>query len=213
MATVKREGPGQARRERARATRRRMLEAAYRLFCEQGYVATTMDAVAREADVAVQTIYFTFHTKADLLKEVVGVTATGDDPAPFFERPWVKEAGAADEGHRLLDLVVDHGSDIYRRLAPLTPALETAASVDPDIAAYRRLIRDQRKGGMGYWVDRLTALGQLRPELSRERAADILFVLQSPETYLAFTAGCGWSVEEWKAWQYRMLCQQLLAEP
>ena len=57
-----------SRQERAATTRRRMLDAAYDLFCEQGFRATTMDAIAQRAGVAVQTLYFTFHTKDALLQ-------------------------------------------------------------------------------------------------------------------------------------------------
>lgn len=216
MGDVKGSPPprGQARRERARATRRRILAAAYTLFCAHGYAATTMDAVAVEAGVAVQTVYFTFHTKAELLKEVVHVTAAGeDDPLPVLERAWVKEADAAPDGRRLLALVVDHGSDIYHRLAPLNAAVEGAATLDLEMAAFRQATRTGRRGGMRHWAEMLRAKGQLRPDLTLERATDILMVLQGPETFLAFTAGCGWSIAEWKAWQYATLCQQLLAAP
>lgn len=205
---------GQARRERAQATRRRMLAAAYELFCAHGYAATAMEAIAAEAGVAVQTVYFTFHTKAELLKEVVRVTAAGeDDPLPVLERAWVKEADAAPDGRHLLALVVDGGSDIYHRLAPLTAAVEGAAAIDPEMAAYRQSIREGRRQGMRHWIEMLSAKGQLRPDLTLERATDILVVLQGPETFLAFTAGCGWPIAEWKAWQYTTLCQQLLAAP
>ena len=55
------------RRERSRATHWRIVEAAHRLFTIQGYASTTMGQVAEAAGVAVQTVYFVFHTKAALL--------------------------------------------------------------------------------------------------------------------------------------------------
>ena len=55
------------RRDRARATRLRITRAAYDLFCERGYTATTMAEIAESAGVAVQTVYFAFHTKSELL--------------------------------------------------------------------------------------------------------------------------------------------------
>ena len=71
MAAVKRPPrlpgavPG-ARRTRADATRRRMVDAAAKLFAQRGYAATTMAAIAQQAGVAVQTVYFTFHSKTEL---------------------------------------------------------------------------------------------------------------------------------------------------
>src|SRR5262245_43340991 len=77
-----------AQREKSRATRRRIREAAERLFVRHGYLSTTIEAIAAEAAVAVQTVYFVFGTKHALLAEVLDVATAGDEaPAPIRERP------------------------------------------------------------------------------------------------------------------------------
>src|SRR5687767_15454664 len=77
---------GSGHKQRALVTRRRMLRAAYELFCERGYAATTMNLIAERASVAVQTLYFTFHTKAAILEEAVGAAVLGfDDWDPSAE--------------------------------------------------------------------------------------------------------------------------------
>src|SRR5260370_35943230 len=76
-----------SKRERAEETRARIMEAAYRLFTQHGYEATTMQAVADEAGVAVQTVYFTFHTKGGLLGAIETRAAGGGEEGPdWFER-------------------------------------------------------------------------------------------------------------------------------
>jgi AcrR family transcriptional regulator len=55
------------RKLRARQTRARIAASAARLFAERGYLGTPMDAIAAEAGVAVQTVYFAFRTKPELL--------------------------------------------------------------------------------------------------------------------------------------------------
>jgi AcrR family transcriptional regulator len=88
MARVKRL-PTQwlSRPERARA-RLRITQAAYALFCERGYTGTTMADIAHTADVAVQTVYFTFHTKRALLSEAYAYAVHApDDPLPPTEQP------------------------------------------------------------------------------------------------------------------------------
>ena len=81
----------QTRRERTLATRRRMVGAAYRLFCEKGYVATTMEAIAREAEVAVPTLYFTFRTKGAILGEALGAAVMGfDEPVGPEDASWYR---------------------------------------------------------------------------------------------------------------------------
>src|ERR1051325_4765243 len=93
MALVK----GQSRREKAAATRRRMLDAAYELFCRDGYRATTMEAIADRAGVAVQTLYFTFHTKDELFQAVHERTVLGDENLPPRMQPWYLAAVAAPD--------------------------------------------------------------------------------------------------------------------
>ena len=51
------------RAERARQTRNRMLDSARELFIADGYAATTMERIAQEAGVAVQTLYYTFRPR------------------------------------------------------------------------------------------------------------------------------------------------------
>src|SRR5215211_2877271 len=60
------------RREQAAATRLHILQAAQRLFEQQGYVATTMAAIATEAGVALKTVYLAFQTKSGVVKTRIG---------------------------------------------------------------------------------------------------------------------------------------------
>jgi TetR/AcrR family transcriptional regulator, regulator of autoinduction and epiphytic fitness len=203
--------PGQARRDRALATRRKIVDGAYRLFCEQGYALTTMEAIAVEAGVAVQTVYYVFRTKTALLREVIETAAAGQpEPPPVAERPWMQEALASADGYRALALTIEHGTDIYARVAPLGAAIETAAASDPDIETYWRDVAQNRRAGMGRLVAGLAERGQLHPELDRERATDVIFVLFSHHTFLGLTHDAGWTIPEYKAWLYRVLATQLL---
>jgi AcrR family transcriptional regulator len=203
--------PGQARRDRARATRRKIVDSAYRLFCEQGYALTTMEAIAVEAGVAVQTVYYVFRTKAALLREVIETAAAGQpEPPPVAERHWMQEALASPDGYRALALTIEHGIDIYARVAPLGATIQTAAAGDPEIETYWRDIAQNRRAGMGRLVAGLAERGQLRPDLDRERATDVIYVLFSHETFLGLTHDADWTIPEYKAWLYRVLATQLL---
>jgi AcrR family transcriptional regulator len=55
------------RERKKQRTRRALIEAAYRLFNEQGYEQTTVAAIAAAADVAPATFYLHFPAKEDLL--------------------------------------------------------------------------------------------------------------------------------------------------
>jgi AcrR family transcriptional regulator len=77
---------GQTRRARARATQNRIIDHAYRLFCDSGYPGTTMEAIAAKAGVATQMVYYFFRTKALLLQQVVEVAAAVQaQPIPVMD--------------------------------------------------------------------------------------------------------------------------------
>lgn len=213
--------PG-TRKERALATRRRMLSAAYRQFCANGYVATTMEAIAAEAGVAVQTLYFTFRAKGAILGETLGAAITGfenwsNPPAGPIAvetqvnlHDWYDEFSAEPDARKALALFVDNGSEINGRVGPLIAAMH-AASGDPEVAAVGALAEQRRVDVFRWAVNGLAGkAGGLRPGLTAERATDVLLVLFSAETYHALTAGRGWSAGECQRFQTELLAQQLL---
>jgi AcrR family transcriptional regulator len=186
-----------------------MVEAAYRLFCERGYVATTMEEIAREAGVAVQTVYFTFHNKVALLKEAFDASVlTHDDPAPPDARAWYAEFERERDGPKAIGILVDNVSEILRRVAPLAAAM-TAAAGDPVAADMYAKGEALRRDGYARIVA-ITAKKQvLRRGLTETRAVDILFTLLSPEMFQAMSR-CGWTFTEYKSWMADLLVQQLL---
>ena len=203
--------PGPSRRERAQATRRRIIEAALARFRDEGYAATTMETIAADARVAVQTVYFTFHTKAELL--LAAMTVAGGDPgAPEdpAERAWFGRVMTAASGARRLALIVELGNEIYGRVAPLMSAVRAAASVDPGIDLAWNGLAARRRDGMRQVIDVFARRDELRPGLDPTLALDLLFGIHRSETYLAFTVECGWPVERYKAWQFATLARQLL---
>src|SRR5215217_5132802 len=91
------------RRQQAAATRREILDAAQRLFEGQGYAATTMAAIASEADVALKTVYVAFETKAGVLRALWHLLLRGDqDDVPVANRGWYREVLEEPDPERLL---------------------------------------------------------------------------------------------------------------
>src|SRR6266545_3185947 len=149
------------RRPKAQATRRRILDAARGLFVERGYVATTIEAIAAEAGVAVPTVYLAFGTKRALLVELLDIAAVGDEePVALLERPWVDEIRHDPDPESQLRRWVREGRHI-------------AAQVH----RYKTLTLQ----GHRYFVAVLAANGGLRDGLDPQRATDIVFGLLSHE--------------------------------
>jgi AcrR family transcriptional regulator len=63
-------------------TEQRILAAATELFLAHGYLATTLESVARRAQVGARTVYVRFGTKAALFKRVI------DGPSSATPNRW-----------------------------------------------------------------------------------------------------------------------------
>ncbi len=190
-----------------------MLDSARELFITHGYAETTMERIATEAGVAVQTLYYTFRTKGHLLCELVEVTAAGEeDAAPVAHRDWVRDMLTATTGQRVLALAVEHGVDIFVRAAPLWPVV-TAAAADPHVGQYWRGVAANRRAGQGRMVARLADLDHLRPGLDPDRATDLVVALFAHDVFRSLVVEAGWNVPEFKAWLFTTLAQQLLQRP
>jgi AcrR family transcriptional regulator len=196
------------RKERARATRRRIVRSAHRLFVENGYEPTTMASIAQAAGVAVQTVYFVFHTKAELLQEVCRTAVLGEDQIPPEEQAWYRDLGREADGAALLRRFVENIAPIAGRTAPISAVIREVR--DPDaLAVYHESERRRRDAYRG--VIRLFARdGRLRPDLDEERATEILMFLAGPQSFLVLVHEYGWPVSSWLAWTVGVLADQLL---
>lgn len=210
-----------SRDEQTLATRRRMVEAAYRLFCANGYLGTTMKAIAAEAGVAVQTVYYTFRTKAAVLDEVIGAAVVGFDkwrqaPAnPTVEEmlPWIDWWGiflAASDSAEALDIFATHGVRILERVGPAVVAMHGAAG-DPEAEAVVRVAEERRIDSYREAVRVIARKpGGIRRGLSETTATDILIALFSAEVAQTLSAGRGWSPRRCTTFFRQLLASQLL---
>ena len=202
---------GGKRSQRAAETRARIREAARELFLERGYGATPLQDVADRAGVAVQTIYFTFGNKRTLLKEVVDVSIAGDDaPVATMERPWFRDALAAETAEALLRALVRGTRQLLERVAPITEMLRTAVTTDPDLAGLWRFDTDPRLAVHTAAAEALVTKPGARTDATV--AADVLYGMLSPELYLLFTRDRGWSPGRWEEWVYDLV-RARLCEP
>ncbi len=211
------------RAERALVTRRRMVRAAYALFCANGYAGTTISAVANKAGVAVPTIYYTFGTKAMLLEESLGAAIVGFDrwrePPPDPQildllpwHQWWDDFESSPTSHAAFEIFFTHGIAILERVAPLVATLHGAAG-DPDAAQVER-VSEQRRVESYRAAVRIIAgkRGGLRPRLTQVKATDILIVLFSAELYGSLRTGRGWSAARTAAFLRGLISAQLLPD-
>lgn len=200
------------RRERAAATRRSILDAAGRAFIARSYVATTMEAIAAAAGVSPETVYATFRTKRALLAALVDVSITGDDePVPVLERDWVRQLRDEPDRHRRAALLASAGRSILERRSALDDVLRGAAPADPAIAALLVAGKAERHAGQRELMRLVAREDGLRPGMTLDEAADILYALGSPETWHQLVVERGWSPARFEAWYADAIERLLLA--
>lgn len=201
------------RRLRAEQTKRRMLDAAMKLFVEHGYGMTTIESIAQEAGVAVQTIYFSFGNKQKILKELIDLHVAGDEePIPTLERPQVVEALSADDPVEMIRRLTRATRIVYDRVAALIEVLRNAAVTNGDGAELWETNKQQRRLVQRRFIDALVERTPLADSLTPERAVDVCYALFGPEVYQLLVTERGWTPEQWEQWVSDGLCCHLLGK-
>jgi AcrR family transcriptional regulator len=173
--------------------------AAYRLFSDKGYLATSIDDIAAEAGVARPTIFTAVGPKATILRLVVDHALAGDDaPVPIAERPWWREAIDEPDPVRSIQLHARNMCRINQRAAAVLRALETAASVDPEAAEVWERFQRQRRQGLNEFAVALTRK-TTRVRYDEKTITDTLCMLAA-DAYLRLVRDASWPTERYEDW-------------
>jgi AcrR family transcriptional regulator len=183
--------------------------AAYRLFSDKGYLATSIDDIAAEAGVARPTIFTAVGPKSTILRLVVDHALAGDaEPVPIAQRPWWRESIDERDAERSIQLLARNMCTINQRSAPVLRALETAASVDAEAGEVWERFQRQRRDGLNEFA---VALGRKTTRLRYDEStiADTLWML-TPDAYLRLVRDAGWPSERFQDWLTDVLLRLLL---
>lgn len=199
------------RARQARETRRRIVEAAARLFVRDGYAATSIAAIAEEAGVAVPTVYAGLRSKAGVLRAVVDLTVRGDDEeAPLASRADWREMERQADPRRRLELFARLHRQIGDREAAVFAQLEAAAGGDPEATRLLAEHDDRRYETQTKLARSLQRKKELKPGMTTREAADLIWTLASERTYLALVRDRGWKPEKYERWVAEQLGAALL---
>ena len=195
------------RAEQAAVTRRRISDAARLLFVRDGYGATTLQAIADEAGVAVQTVYAVYRSKPGILRElrdsIVFLPQADDSYRQAMAAAASGDSGAALDGFaRSIRLRWDVGADVVL-------VNREAGSTDTELRAEGSRPYERRRDGLRALVGALRS--GLRPGLEADDAMAALDALTLPDVYVELVRGLGWSADAYEAWLARSLRRLLLA--
>jgi AcrR family transcriptional regulator len=182
-------------------TEERIIAAATELFLADGYLATTLDAVARRAQVGARTVYVRFGTKAALFKRVVDVAIVGDTQSvDVLGRDWMQAALTAPTAAERIAASAAAGRQIMERTGALFGVAQQAAVVEPRIAEAWQQGREQTRHAHAVFWKRMADDGLLDPAVDLAWLIDTTAVMGAAETYLLLTRVTDWDLDEYQNW-------------
>jgi len=191
------------RAAQAEQTRAEIITAATRLFIANGWAATGMRDVAREAGVATETVYAHFSSKTGLLKRAMDVAVVGDDtPIALAQRPEFAALGQGSRADRIA-AAARLLTEVNQRTSGFAQVLREGAPTDAVIAEMLRAARERIRLDVG--AGAAAVMG--RKPTRRER--DSLWALLSVEVYLLLVEESGWSIRSYRTWVEEMLEREI----
>lgn len=173
------------------------------LFTTKGWANTGMRDVAREAGVAVETLYSHYPSKRKLFDAVVDHAVVGDDdPVPVAERPEFLAMGRGRRTQRIA-AAASLVAAIHERTGPFARLVREAAATDGEIAEVLRATRARQRIDVAAGLE--LVLGRTATDDERDGAWAIL----SPEVYLLLVHESGWSLDKYERWMSETLTRLL----
>jgi AcrR family transcriptional regulator len=189
------------RQVQAERNRARVLQVARRLFVAQGYAATSIAQIAREAGVSGPTVFAGFKSKVNLLKAAVDTAIVGDDRAvPLAARPLMRRVHEGQTFDAVVSRLADVFADVAHRAGPILVVAYAAADADPEIARLVAALDAQRLAG----ADTLAATVAARLDVTDPdavgRIRDTIWTLNSPLQWDLLVRQRGWTTQAYRDW-------------
>ena len=202
---AKREYRSLVRERQAGDTRKRIVEAAQRLLRREGYAGTTIEAIAREAQVSAPSVYAIFKSKTGILKELLDQAGFGPD----YESAVQRALSARDPVVRLR-LAAPIARGIHESQSAILNLLRGAGVVAPELARLERQKEDQRYEREEGTIALLHNSGKLRVGLDYTMARDIFWALTGRDLYRMLVRERGWSADKYEHWLANTLVGSLV---
>lgn len=200
MGQVKRIYRSKLRAEQTEATRRRIMDAARRLFADQSYEGVTMEQLAEEAGVAIQTLYAAFGSKFNLARAVVDEALSGAGVPEMAQA-----AATLTDAEEALRYAAHVNRVVNERLRDLDNILSAHSMREVAQTSARA-----REGDLAGVAATVFASSRRRADLSQAEVRDTLVALTAPLLYRMLVVERGWAPERYERWLGDLLVASLL---
>lgn len=195
------------RQAAAAQNRMRIAESARRLFARHGYGATSIEAIARDAGVAVPTFYAIYKSKRAVLFALLEATEAEADAKSFGAA-----LQAAESPRQQLRLLASFNCSFYRQAADLVEVAREAGNSEPDLLALWKEGEARRLRAEVPLVHAWARSGALKKDLREREALDVLWALSGADNYRLFVIERRWTPAKYEAWLASSLQKLLLAD-
>jgi len=191
------------RQRQALETRRLIVETARALFLDQGYAATTLEAIALQAGVSVSTVYAVFGSKRGILRAIREAwhQETHIRDVTYSTPPDIDPAARLDRLAHATRQQWETGADVIS-------IYQGAAAADRDAAS--ELVEALRGRRTAFETLAASLPPGLRPGLSVDQASSVLRALCLPEVHAELVDQSGWSEDAYEAWLAAAVKRELL---
>ncbi len=206
------------RQAEALERRRRVIDAAHELFLSDGYGATSINEIARAADVSAQMIYASFGSKAGILAKLVDVVVAGDDAAlhgddgPLLRDRLTDTELFADDLRVRFRAIGRHAAGTHGRAGPVLQLIDSVAGSDAAVAELRAGLLAGHREDTGLAVAALP-WDRLRPGLDRATVSDLMYFVLGWHSYIALVLERGWTPEQYAERIADTMTHLLLPDP
>jgi AcrR family transcriptional regulator len=196
------------RKEHARETRQRILASARKLIVSKGFGGATIEAIAKDAGVAVQTVYAAFGSKRGILLALHEQLAVDAD----LTRLEAALAAAEGDPRRQLRERIAFNLRYYSRGSDLIEAARAASGADAGLGEMWERGEARRYSRFSELVAKWSEDGVLAPGLAARAATDIWWALVSPDLYRLLVVERRWSRKRFAQWLYDTLAPMLFGK-
>jgi AcrR family transcriptional regulator len=181
------------------------LRVARQLFVERGYANTSVQQIAEESGVAVQTLYTSVGSKAALL---LALNDLVDEEAGIG--PLAAEIATEKDPAQLIGKAVHLTRQLNERCGDLIWVLLSAEPAEPDVAAAVADGMRRHEQGATSLGRRLSSLGALAVGMTAKRAAAVFSMMTSAASWRQLTQTAGWTFDDGEDWLTHSITKLLL---
>jgi AcrR family transcriptional regulator len=189
----------------AARTRRRILQAARKLFARQGFEKTTISRLASEAGVAGPTIYASFQSKGGVLKALIEDSLFGGRYEAL-----VQQAMASNDPRERIRMAATIARTVFDSEKSQTGILRGAAALSRELKAIEKSRERQRFERQAPTIALLFEQRRFARGLDMGRARDVLWTLTSRDLYRMLVLERGWSSDDYEEWLADVLVRTLM---